>query len=52
MSEACFEYSLSSLEMELATRVQIMDEDVYISFYVNDFGKDINPSLLSPAIGK
>ena len=36
--------------MEKETGVQIMDEDVYVS--LNAFRKDVDLSLLLPAIGK
>ena len=37
--------------MELVTRVQIMDKAVCISFIANAFGKGMNPSILSSAMG-
>ena len=35
-----------------ATRVQILDEAVYISHSTNTRRKGMNPSILSPAMGK
>ena len=40
------------IEKELATQIQILDEAVCISLCTNPLGKDMNPSVLSPAIGK
>ena len=34
------------------TRVQILDEAVYISLCANTFWKGMKPSVFSPAIGK
>ena len=39
-------YNLASLEVKSATRVQILDEDVYLSIWANAPEKDINPSIL------
>ena len=38
--------------MEIATRVQILDDASCISFHSYSFIIDIDPSLLPPAIGK
>ena len=38
--------------MELATRVQFLDEAVCISLHTNTFGKGMNPSVLLPAMDK
>ena len=38
--------------MDTVTRVQIMDEAVCISHSANTFGKGMNPTILSSAIGK
>ena len=38
--------------MDRATRVQILDAAVCISHCVNTLGKDINPIILSPDMGK
>ena len=43
---------LSSKEMDTTTRVQILDETDCISHSTNTLGKDINPIILPPAIGK
>ena len=37
---------------EMATQVQILDEDVCISHSTNALGKGMNPIILSPAKGK
>ena len=36
----------------MVTRVQTLNETVYISHSTNTLGKDMNPSILPPAIGK
>ena len=41
-----------SLEMDTATRVQILDEADYISHSTNTLGKGMNPIILPPAMGK
>ena len=38
--------------MDTATRVQILDETVYISHCTNTFEKGIIPIILPPAMGK
>ena len=43
---------LSSLEMDTATRVQILDETDCISHSTNTLGKGMNPIILPPAMGK
>ena len=43
---------LSSKEMDTATRVQILDETDSISHSTNTLGKDMNPIILPPAMGK
>ena len=40
------------MKMDKATRVQILDEAVYISQSANFLGKTINPNLLPPTMGK
>ena len=40
------------VEMDTATRVQILDEDDYISHSTNTLGKGMNPIILPPAMGK
>ena len=37
--------------MDTVTRVKILSETVSISQYTNTFGKSMNSTLLSPAIG-
>ena len=44
--------SLSSQEMDTATRVQIMDETDCISHSTNTLGEGMNPIILPPAMGK
>ena len=39
-------------KIEMATRVQILDKVVCISFYTNAFGKGMNPFYLTPVMGK
>ena len=39
-------------KMDLVTRVQILDETVYISHSVNTLGKGTNPTINSPATSK
>ena len=41
-----------SLEMNTATRVQILDEIDCISHSTNTLGKGMNPIILPPAVGK
>ena len=43
---------LSSLEMDTATRVQILDETDCISHSTNTLGKGMNPIIPPPAMGK
>ena len=43
---------LSSLEMDTATRVQILDETDCISRCTNTLWKGVNPIILLPAMGK
>ena len=43
---------LSSLEMDTATRVQILDETDCISHSIDTLGKGMNPIILPPAMGK
>ena len=38
--------------MDMATRVQILDETDCISHSTNTFGKGINPIILPPCMGK
>ena len=38
--------------MDMATRVQILDETDYISHSTNALGKGMNPIILPPAMGK
>ena len=38
--------------MDTATRVQILDESVYISKNTINFGKGMNPTSVPPAAGK
>ena len=45
-------YVLLSLEMDMVTRVQILDETDCISHSTNTLGKGINPIILPPAMGK
>ena len=40
------------MEMETATRVQILDETDCISHSTNTLGKGMNPIILPPAMGK
>ena len=39
-------------EMESVIPVQILNDDVCISNRTNTLGKGMNPTILSPAIGK
>ena len=43
---------LSSLEMDTATRVQILDQTDWISHSANTLRKGMNPIILPPAMGK
>ena len=43
---------LSSLEMDLATSVQILNEAICISDNINILGKGMNPHILPQAMGK
>ena len=43
---------LSSLKMDMATHIQILDEADCISHSTNNLGKDMNPTVLPPAVGK
>ena len=43
---------LPSLEIDTATRVQILDKIVRISHSTNTLGKDINSTIFSPTMGK
>ena len=45
-------HKLSSLEVDLVTQVQIIDEAVCISLCANAFGKGMNPFILSLSMGK
>ena len=45
-------YWLSSLEMDMVTRVQTLDEIDCISHCTNTLGKGMNPIILPPAMGK
>ena len=38
--------------MDVVTRVQILDKTVYISQSSNAFCKGMNPTILSPDMGK
>ena len=38
--------------VNMATWVQILNEDVRISYSTNVFGKDMTPTNLSPAVDK
>ena len=40
------------MEMDTATRVQILDETDCISQSTNTLGKGMNPIILPPAMGK
>ena len=40
------------MEMDMETRVQILDEADCISHSTNTLGKGINPIILPPAMGK
>ena len=42
---------LSSQEMDMATRVQILDQADCISHSTNTLGKGMNPIILPPAMG-
>ena len=50
MHSARLATQLTSLEMELATCAQILDEAVCVSLHANTIRKGMNPSVLSPAI--
>ena len=39
-------------EMDMMSRVQILNKANCISFYANALGKDMNPSFLLPIMGK
>ena len=41
-----------ALEMDTATRVQILDEADCISYCINTLGKRVDPIILSPAMDK
>ena len=43
---------LSSSDMDTMTRVQILDEADCISNSTNNFGKGMNPIILTPAMSK
>ena len=45
-------YWLSSKEMDTVTQIQILDEATGISHNAKTLGKDINPTIHPPAIGK
>ena len=38
--------------MELVTKVQILDEIVYVSLHANDIEKGMNPAFLLPTTDK
>ena len=38
--------------MDTVTRIQIIDEAVYVSFRINALAKGMNPSLSPPTLGK
>ena len=38
--------------MDMATQVQILEETACISQYANILGKDTNPTISPPALGK
>ena len=38
--------------MDVATRIQILAEAVYISYTANTLGKGMNPSILLPGMSK
>ena len=38
--------------METVTRLQILDKDNYISHPTNTLGKNVNPTIALPAMGK
>ena len=40
------------MEMDTATRVQILDETYHISHSPNTHGKGMNPIILPPDMGK
>ena len=43
---------LTSLEIDPTKRVQILDENIYISHSANTLSKVMNPTILPPAMGK
>ena len=43
---------VSSEEMDTTTRVQILDEMVYISYSTNILGKEMNPTIFPPFMDK
>ena len=43
---------VSALEMDTATRVQILNETDRISQITNTLGKGMNPIILPPAMGE
>ena len=43
---------LSSLEVDTAARVQILNEAVCVSHSANTLGKSMNPTILPTAMGK
>ena len=42
---------LSSWKMDMVTQVQNLDEPVWISYWADNNGKCMNPTILPPAIG-
>ena len=38
-------------EVDMSTHVQMLDKTVYISHSPNTFGKDMNQTILFPAMG-
>ena len=38
--------------MDTVTRVQILEQVIYISLNANTLGKGMNPTILPPAMGK
>ena len=40
------------VDVDTATRVQILDENDCISYSTNNLGKGMNPIILPPAMGK
>ena len=45
-------YGSTKFEVNMANRVQTLDEAVYISYSANTLGKSMNPAILPPALDK